>query len=240
MDNRTEQLADGVWRIEATSWVNTFLVANDGRADAEGLILVDTGTKGAGPRIVRSIRMLGLDPRAVRDVLLTHWHGDHAGSAARFAESSAGSAVHVGAGDLGVVTGAQQRPLRSAPPGWTTWLGRALETIGVLRTPSPVPGAQTLEPGQRFDACEGVEVIAAPGHTPGHCAFLLPSRGVLLAGDAIWNTWGVSAGLRFPCSALPARADTTARLAALEFSVLGVAHGQAVTDRARERVAALV
>jgi glyoxylase-like metal-dependent hydrolase (beta-lactamase superfamily II) len=240
VDNRTEQLAEGVWRIEATSWVNVFLVANDGGGDAEGLTLIDTGTRSSGPRIVRSVRMLGFDPRAIRDVLLTHWHFDHTGSAARFASSSAGSAVHVGAGDLDVVAGRVDRPHRQVPRGWVTRLGRGLDAIGLFRPAAAVPDAMPLEHGRRLPCAGGLEVIAAPGHTPGHCAFLLPERGVLLAGDAIWNYWRLSPGLRTSCSALPAVPDTLRRLAGCRFDVLGVAHGAAVTERAEERVAALV
>jgi glyoxylase-like metal-dependent hydrolase (beta-lactamase superfamily II) len=110
MDNRTQQLADGVWRVDVAYAVNAFVLADDGQGDAQGLTLVDTGLRSSGARLVRSIRMLGLDPRAVGRVLLTHWHADHAGSAARFADSSAAPSVHVGAEDLDVVTGRVVRP----------------------------------------------------------------------------------------------------------------------------------
>src|SRR5687767_14213023 len=84
MDNSTEQLADGVWRIETGLFLNAFLVAANGRDDADGLCLVDCGTKRSGPRLVRSIRLLGFLPTVVRHIVLTHWYADHMGSAARF------------------------------------------------------------------------------------------------------------------------------------------------------------
>lgn len=71
-------------------------------------------------------------------------------------------------------------------------------------------------------------------------AFFIPDRGVLLAGDAVWNVWFLSRGPRFLCADAPAVPTTLARLASLEFDTLAMAHGPPLTRRARERLAALV
>jgi glyoxylase-like metal-dependent hydrolase (beta-lactamase superfamily II) len=236
VDNRTEQLADGVWRVEVVTYVNTYLLANDGRGDGEGLTVVDTGTASGGPRLVRSIRMLGFDPRGVSDVLLTHWHVDHTGSAARFATSSAASRVWAGHGDLPVVRGERPPPRPPAPD--TTALGRLLN--GRLSRPGPpVRGARGLADGDRHEAAGGVEVVATPGHTGGHVAFLLPARGVLLAGDAVFSIGRPSLGPRLLCTALSARPATAARIAALDWELLAVGHGPPLTAAARDRIAHL-
>jgi glyoxylase-like metal-dependent hydrolase (beta-lactamase superfamily II) len=214
VDNQTEQLADGVWRVEVLTYVNAYVLANDGMGDAEGLTVVDTGTKAGGPRLVRSVRMLGFDPRAIGDVLLTHRHADHAGSAARFASSSAGTRIWCGQGDLGAVRGEQRLP-RSGPPA---------------------PTALGLVDGDRRDAAGGLEVIDTPGHTPGHLAFLLPARGVLLAGDALMNIGFLSRGPTFLSSALSARSSTLRRIASLPWDTLAVGHGPSVRADARSRV----
>jgi glyoxylase-like metal-dependent hydrolase (beta-lactamase superfamily II) len=237
VDNRTERVAAGVWRVEVAFYVNAFVLANDGRGDREGLTLVDTGWRSGGPRLVRSIRRLGLDPRAVGDVLLSHWHPAHAGSAARFAGSSAAPTVHVGTADRPIVAG-EALP-RAAPPQ-TSRLGGWLVRAGVYRPPEPVREARALTGGQRLEAAGGLEVIAAPGHTPGHCAFWLPASGVLLAGDAVWNVWYLSRGPRFSCSALPARAATLRRLAGFDPAVVATAHGPPLTKAPGRRLAALV
>jgi glyoxylase-like metal-dependent hydrolase (beta-lactamase superfamily II) len=228
VDNRTEQLADGVWRVEVLTYVNTYVLANDGVGDGEGLTVVDTGTKSAGPRLVRSVRMLGLDPRALGDVLLTHWHGDHGGSAARLASSSAGSRVWCGHGDLGVVRG------EPPPSSDTAALGRLFPRVP--RTSPPVPTAQGLGEGDRHEAAGGVEVIDTPGHTAGHVAFLLRSRGVLLVGDALANIGFLSRGPKFLSSALSAQPATLRRIAELPWDTLAVGHGPPVTAHARARI----
>lgn len=238
MDNHTEQVADGLWRIEVGYYTNVFLLARDGRSDADGLALVDTGWRRSGPRLVRSIRMLGLDPRAVEDVLLSHWHPDHAGSAARLARSSAAPAVHAAAGDLAVVRGADRRPARGLPSGAITALGRAYARL--FGPPAPVPDAAPLAGGQTFELCGGLRVIDAPGHTPGHCAFHLPRRGVLLSADAVWNVWRLRSSPRLACSLLPAQSATLRRLAQEDFDVLAPAHGPPVDRGARRRLQALV
>src|SRR5688500_18635837 len=166
MDNRTEQLADGVWRVELSVWLCVYVLANDGHGDAEGLTLVDAGTRGAAPRLVRSVRMLGFDPRAVRDVLVTHWHVDHTGGASRFAESSAAPRIWIGAGDLPVLTGAK-RPGDVA--GDASHLGRFLHRH-VYAAPRPVADARTLDDGHVHEAAGGAHVVFAPGHTAGHVA----------------------------------------------------------------------
>jgi glyoxylase-like metal-dependent hydrolase (beta-lactamase superfamily II) len=236
MDNRTEPLADGVWRIEVGYLTNAFVLADDGRGDAEGLTLVDTGWRSSGPRLVRSIRMLGLDPRAVRRVLLTHWHTDHAGSAARFARSSAAPDVLVGEDDLDVVAGRVPHPHRTVPAGWTSAGGRLLGRLGLLRPAEAVPDAGPLVAGDVLDVAGGLEVVPAPGHTPGHTAFWLPEHGLLLGGDAVFNTWMTWRGPAMTCSRLPAVPDTLRRLAALDPAVLAVAHGPPLERGVRARL----
>jgi glyoxylase-like metal-dependent hydrolase (beta-lactamase superfamily II) len=239
VDNRTEQIADGVWRVEVAYATNAFVLADDGRGDAEGLTLIDTGWRSGGPRLVRSIRMLGLDPRAVGRVLLTHWHPDHAGSAAAFARSSAEPDVLVGPDDLDVVAGRVARPYRTVPPAWTSWSGRLADRLGLMKPAEAVPAASALTPGATLDVGGGLEVVPAPGHTPGHTAFWLREHGALLAGDAVWNTWVTWRGPAMSCSALPAVPSTLRRLADLDPGVLAVAHGPPLVQGAGERLARL-
>lgn len=237
MDHRTEQLADGVWRIEAGPFVNTYLLANDGHTDADGLTLVDSGTRSAGPRIVRSIRMAGLDPRGLTDVLLTHWHRDHNGSAARLAASSAAPRIRVGLGDLAAVRGEDPRPARRAASADITPLGRLLARVNA---PGPaVAGATGLADGEQLETAGRTQVVASPGHTAGHVAYWLPKRGVLLAGDAVVTVLWVSRGPGPVRCARSHEAASLRRLADLEPGIVAVGHGPPLTCRAAARLARL-
>ena len=246
MDNRTEQLADGVWWIEAAPYVNVYVLGNDGHGDDDGLTLVDTGLRTSGRRIVESVRAAGLDPRGLRNVLLTHWHPDHAGSAARLARSSAAPSVAVGHDDLPQV---REAVPPSAAPGDATRFGRVMARVNT--PPDPVADAQGLQDGQVLDHAGGVTVLHTPGHTSGHVAYHLPDRGLLLTGDALFNVGLLSRGPQFFCTALGAQHATLQRIAALPMgTTLGFGHGPPLTmaaaqdrlrrliERARPRAAA--
>lgn len=237
MDNATQQLADGVWRIEAGPLLNVYLVAADGKGDGAGLTLVDTGTSRSGPRVVRSVRLLGFDPTAIDRIVLTHWHSDHMGSAARFADSSAAPRVAVGRRDAPAVRGEVARPHEVAAPGDVTRLGRLVSRIA---TPGPpVPTVDMLDDGMVVDGCNGGRVIDAPGHTAGSIALLLGSCGVLLAGDAVMTIGRVTRGIGPFRSARTQEVATLQRLAALDFDVLAAGHGPPVVTQARAKLGRL-
>lgn len=234
MDNRTEQLADGVWRIEAAFVTNAYLLAGDGHGDAEGLVLVDTGRRSSGAGLVRSIRLLGLDPRAVRQVVLTHWHADHTGSVARFARSSAAPQVLAGRGELPAIRGDDPHPQLGRPPGDVSATGRL---VGRFTRPGPaVDVVEALDDGDRLDVAGGADVVATPGHTIGHISLHLEARGVLLAGDAVMTVLGLTRAPGPFRSARSAEAASLRRLADLDFEILAAGHGPPLVRAARRRL----
>ncbi len=60
----------------------------------DGIALFDTGPESTYANIVAAIRQVGLHPKDVRHVFLSHIHFDHAGAAWRFAQSGATVYVH--------------------------------------------------------------------------------------------------------------------------------------------------
>jgi len=107
-----------------------------------------------------------------------------------------------------------------------------------------------LSPGDRVGS---LEVVAAPGHTPGHIALLDTRDRTLIAGDAFSTLAGVETSAkvnpRFPLPTLatwhrPTALETARSLRALDPARLAVGHGRTVDapgaamDGAIERAAA--
>lgn len=146
----------------------------------EGVILVDTGYPGSGEAILSAMREHGIGPRDLRLILLTHGHGDHAGSAAFLARET-GAPVAVHQNDAEKVRSGDQGPLH--PTGLT---GRILGLV-VARKGSFPPIEPDILLGDEFQLREfGISgsVIATPGHTPGSVSVVL-SSGDALCGDLI-------------------------------------------------------
>jgi len=101
------------------------------------------------------------------------------------------------------------------------------------------PGAKTaptstFAPGDRVGS---LEVVAAPGHTPGHVAFFDPRDGTLLCGDAYSTLGGVATASklnpRFPLVALatwhrPTALASARALRDLDPARLAPGHGRIV------------
>lgn len=121
------------------------------------LTLVDTGTKKDPPRIARALERLGRKPDDVRQILLTHAHGDHAGGAKGMKDLS-GAEVFVGAEDAEVLAG--RAPY---PPAVAAW-GRMLYTNRLKNYPR-FEADHALK--DRTEVEGGLEMIPAPGHTDG-------------------------------------------------------------------------
>lgn len=162
-------------------------------------LLIDTGDgQGRGLRaLVDGWRALG-EP-TVAGAVVTHHHDDHAGGA----------------------NGVQARwacPVYLHPRDIARWRSRHRGDT----TPW-----QELAVGLNQFARWGVEVIWAPGHTPGQCNLWIPASGVLLAGD---NVLGLTTSVIAPPDGNLADYFTSLRhLQALGARVIGPGHGPVVT-----------
>ena len=157
-------------------------------------------------------------------IALTHAHQDHIGGLDALAAELPGVEVTI-----------STRDARLLAKNTTTDPGEPPEAT--LR--GAYPGAKT-QPTRMLSAGDRVgslEVIAAPGHTPGHVAFLDTRDNTLIAGDAFSTLGGVATTAkinpRFPLPTLatwhrPTALETARKLRALDPARLAVGHGKTV------------
>lgn len=163
-------------RISRFGLVNCYLVAED-----DGLTLIDTMIGGSCKRILAAAGDLGAP---IVRIALTHAHSDHIGSLDKLAAALP---------DAEVLISTREQPLlagdRASQPG---------EPEGKNLNRYSFPGAKT-KPTRTIEAGEKIgslEVIASPGHSPGHVAFLDRRDGTLYCGDAFTTLFGVSTSAR--------------------------------------------
>jgi glyoxylase-like metal-dependent hydrolase (beta-lactamase superfamily II) len=219
--------------------------------DAEG------GTWGEA---VAQLAAHGVAPSDVRVVLVTHSHLDHCGLAYRWAE--AGARVRAGAADVPAITGGQawgeaRRGARIAalvehgcPPELVERFAQATRRRPPDYRWEPCPGEalEAVEDGACF-ALEGaatLQVVAAPGHTPGNLVAFVPERGELYSGDTLLPGTVPTPGVHFGdqpaggigprAPSLPAFVDSVARLRSLEVRRVLPGHGAPVEGEAVERL----
>ena len=197
--------------------MNCYLVREE-----DGLTLVDSTMSSPAADVARVAAELGLQ---LRRVALTHAHGDHVGGVAGVRDGYPGVIVSIGerdarllAGDTSLQPGEPQVPAK----GWFVKV--------------PWEPDQQLKPGDRVGS---LEVVASPGHTPGHIAFLDVRDRTMIAGDAFQTRGGiaVSGVVRplFPFPALatwhkPSALSSAHALRKLQPSRLAVGHGDVLEE----------
>lgn len=125
-------------------------------------------------------------------------------------------------------------PVLEAAPGAQPYAGEA--DILAIGTPRPIT------PVGDGDDVFGLQVIATPGHTPGHICVLDPVGGLLVAGDALVGA-ADGGGVAGPDAAFTADMDmaneSVRKLAGFEFETLVFGHGNPVETGADQQVEAL-
>jgi glyoxylase-like metal-dependent hydrolase (beta-lactamase superfamily II) len=98
------------WERVALGFVSAYVLVRGGEA-----AIVDTGVAGSADEIESSLSAVGLDWSAVGHMILTHHHGDHAGSAADVLDRAPDAAGYAGAEDIPSIS--VPRPLTAVADG---------------------------------------------------------------------------------------------------------------------------
>jgi glyoxylase-like metal-dependent hydrolase (beta-lactamase superfamily II) len=141
-------------------------------------VLIDTGFPGDRHGIERKMQVLGLGPRDLKAVLLTHGHIDHAGNAA-WAKEWSGAPIYA-------------HPLEQAHIDGTFPSSGGARITGVFEAAGrAVTGYRCvtidhfIADGDVLPFWGGLRVVHLPGHTLGHCGFYSPRHDLLFSGD-LW------------------------------------------------------
>ena len=192
--------------------------------DADGLTLIDTSTPGNGTEIADAIRAIGSQPTDLRRVVLTHYHVDHAGSAAEIA-AWGGVQICAHRADAPFVRGEAVGPA----PVLADW-ERPLYARVVGDGPAPTPPQARIdievEDADVLDFGGGARIVAGPGHTPGSVAIHLPERRVLFTGDIAAGRGDGEAMLGVFNADPPRAAASFRRLAGLDVDTVCFGHGE--------------
>jgi glyoxylase-like metal-dependent hydrolase (beta-lactamase superfamily II) len=188
-------VAPGVLRL-GDDLVNFYLLE-----DGSALTLVDAGLPVHRQQLEAVLRQAGHSLTDIEAVVLTHAHMDHVGIADGV-RRDAGVRVHVSEGDAEMArTGKAHKrdgsmlPYLRHPAAWK--LLAKFARSGAARPPKIEEVAPFVSAEQELDVPGRPRVIPTPGHSPGHVAFHLPDRGLLIAGDALC-TYNVLTGARGP------------------------------------------
>jgi glyoxylase-like metal-dependent hydrolase (beta-lactamase superfamily II) len=187
------------------------------------LSIVDTGTDGSAKRILRALRKAGRRPDEVRQIVLTHCHGDHTGAARRLKEAT-GAIVVAGAADVGVIEGRAPYPGPPKQPFAAVYAG--LSRFPRLQVDRPVEGRTELE--------GGLVALPAPGHTAGHMVVLAPDLDSIFAGDIVFHLGPLRPSWRGLTQDPERNAESIREIAAIGAGRIVPGHGPPVSgDRLR-------
>lgn len=161
--------------LVAGGMVNQYLII-----DPDGLTLIDAGMERGGRKILKTIASLGHSAQDLRRILVTHADEDHAGGLAAL-QAVSGAQVYASAIEAeALAVGRRSRELKTSG-----LVGLFLSVTAPWFKVQPVVVDETLTDGQVLPVLGGLQVVATPGHTPGHISLFAPAAGLLFTGDSL-------------------------------------------------------
>jgi glyoxylase-like metal-dependent hydrolase (beta-lactamase superfamily II) len=222
------KLTDGLYSMSTRKGgrVHAYLVD-----DGDGLTLIDTLYDDDAGLILEELSAIGRDPQDIKRICLTHSHKSHLGGLATIQRIS-GAPVLAHDWEVPIIEGRR----KAEPVGFDRPKPFNLEVYGLQialnlgfgkHTPATVHG--TLKEGRKVGP---LELLEAPGHTPGCVAFYWSERRVLIAGDTVATWPAVDVG--WPSFNLDEQSalNSVAKMAELKPEIVCCGHGEPITEGA--------
>ncbi len=175
------QISNAIWCLRNRSYFAcSYLVKSQ-----SGLVLIDAGMSSNATEMINAIHSIGFKPVDIRGILLTHWHNDHAAGAHIIGEVSNAPIFYHEAEAL-YFNGTSRRS------GILTRVGDCIPEMGLFvlfkglisnALPNPVIAHKYVIDDETL--LDDFQVIATPGHTPGHVSYYFRPEKALFAGDAL-------------------------------------------------------
>jgi glyoxylase-like metal-dependent hydrolase (beta-lactamase superfamily II) len=195
------------------------------RGDRDRVALIETGTSLTAPLTLAGLEQLGIARAAVRAIICTHIHMDHAGGAEPLAAALPDAEVYINSATASFLV-EPERLIASTRRA----IGETLWPVQGTINPLPI---ERLRPAETLDLDLGrgvvLRAVASPGHSADHIAFFAAHNGALFAGDSCgiaMPRWGLDPRPVTPPPGfdLDAQIATYARLSALPIAHLLVTH----------------
>jgi len=156
------------------------------------LVMIDAGLERSAPRVEERIRNLGLDPKKLKAIIVTHGHADHAGGAQYFRKKY-GTRIIAGHGDQELLKKGRNDEL--CP---TDSRGRSSKKEHQSETYTPYSADVWIKKDTDLEPLIGIpgKIITLPGHTKGSIVVVIDNAayvGDLFRGGIV----GSSANMHF-------------------------------------------
>jgi metallo-beta-lactamase class B len=176
--NRSTWYASPYKVFDNLYWLGTRQHSSWAVQTTAGIIVIDTNFAWATePEIIEGLTKLGLNPRDIKYVIISHAHGDHDQGAAEL-QKRFGAKVVMGAAD------------------WESTLQRPPTAAGGVPTRdiTVAPEGTKLTLGDTI-----IDIISTPGHTPGTLSYVFPVKDqgrtvtVAYSGGTLTGAFGTNA-----------------------------------------------
>ena len=153
----------------------------------DSLVLLDCGYINSLVTLEEAVHKAGFALQGITHLLLTHHDHDHMGNAAEIKAKYPNVKIAASALEEPYISGKRkslrleqaERMQELLPPEQKSF-GEAF--CDVLRRVKPLNVDIIVNDGDHFAGCD---VIATPGHTPGHISLYLPKQKTVITGDAM-------------------------------------------------------